>query len=119
MSDPHALQTIGGYERRYCIRIGAQYIQGKIKLEKQHKSSLTCTSARLSRREAQIVLCLDCSVVGYAAEAISRGYDAAAATSDLVFSSPVTDVIDVGSDILNSEVMNSFLNVADITDNGM
>ncbi|KAM0798551.1 hypothetical protein BDR22DRAFT_891168 [Usnea florida] len=36
--------------------------------------------------------------------------------SDLVFSPPGTDVVDVGCDLVNSEVMNAFLNVTDITD---
>lgn len=54
-----------------------------------------------------------------AAEAIARGFDPGAVASDLVFSSPGTDVVDVGCDLLNSEVMNSLLNVADITDSGV
>ena len=118
LADPYARQTLGGHERRVGVCIGKEYIQGKIELEKWHKSSLTYSSARLGRREAQIVSFLESSLMGMAAEAISRGYDAGAVMSDLVFSSPGTDVVDVGSDLLNSEVMNSVLNVADITDTG-
>ena len=51
-----------------------------------------------------------------AAEAIARGFDPGAVMSDLVFSSPGTDVVDIGCDLVNSEVMNSFLNVTDIAD---
>ena len=39
--------------------------------------------------------------------------------SDLVFSSPGTDVVDVGCDLVDSEVVNAFLNVTDITDTGI
>jgi hypothetical protein len=39
--------------------------------------------------------------------------------ADMVFSCPATDVVDVGSDLENSEIMNSFLNTADITDTGI
>ncbi|KAG8530274.1 uncharacterized protein KY384_004775 [Bacidia gigantensis] len=119
LADPHALRTLGGRERRLGVRIGKQYIQGKIALEKQHKSQLTNRSARLSRRTAQIVSLSESSLLGMAAEAMARGFDPGAVMSDLVFSSPGTDVVDVGSDLMNSEVMNSFLNVADITDTGV
>lgn len=54
-----------------------------------------------------------------ATETIAKGYDAAGVMSDLVWSSPCTDVVDVGSDLINSEIMNSFLNVGDITDDGL
>lgn len=43
----------------------------------------------------------------------------AACYVDMVVSSPGTDVVDVGSDLNNSEVMNSFLNTADITHSGI
>lgn len=58
-------------------------------------------------------------MLGMAAESIARGFDAGAVMADLVFSSPGTDVVDVGCDLVNSEVMNSFLNVADITETGV
>ncbi|UNI17020.1 hypothetical protein JDV02_003400 [Purpureocillium takamizusanense] len=50
-----------------------------------------------------------------AAEAMTRGFDPAAVMADMVFSSPATDVVDVGSDLGNSEIMNSFLNTSDVT----
>ena len=119
LADPQALRTLGGRERREAVCVGKQYIQGKIALEKQHKKHLTNRSARLNRRTAQIISFSESSLLGMAAEAIARGFDPGAVMSDLVFSSPGTDVVDVGCDLLNSEVMNSFLNVTDITDTGI
>ncbi|KAH6603628.1 hypothetical protein Trco_008403 [Trichoderma cornu-damae] len=119
LEDPHALRTPGGRERRDAVSIGKQYIQGKIALETQHKKDLTHRSARLDRRTAQIVSLSESSLLGMAAEAIARGFDPGAVMADLVFSSPGTDVVDVGCDLVNSEVMNSFLNVTDITETGV
>ncbi|PNP56735.1 hypothetical protein THARTR1_03431 [Trichoderma harzianum] len=119
LEDPHALRTPGGRERRDAVSLGKQYIQGKIALENQHKKNLSYRSARLDRRTAQIVSLSESSLLGMAAEAIARGFDPAAVMADLVFSSPGTDVVDVGCDLVNSEVMNSFLNVTDITETGV
>ncbi|KAG6999609.1 hypothetical protein G7Y79_00033g067970 [Physcia stellaris] len=117
--DPRAMGTVGGYERRNAAAIGKQYVQSKIALEKQTKTHLSNRSARLSRRMAQIICLSESSLVGMAGEAMARGFDPAAVMSDLVFSSPGTDVVDVGSDLVNSEILNSFLNVTDITDTGI
>ncbi|KAF5025709.1 hypothetical protein F66182_2176 [Fusarium sp. NRRL 66182] len=117
--DPHALRTPGGCERRDAVSIGKRYIQAKIAFEKQHKSHLLNRSARLDRRTAQIVSLSESSLLGMAAEATARGFDPGAVMADLVFSSPGTDVVDVGCDLVNSEVMNSFLNVTDITETGI
>ncbi|WKT51472.1 hypothetical protein QSH57_016442 [Fusarium oxysporum f. sp. vasinfectum] len=119
LNDPHALRTPGGRERRDAVAIGKRYIQGKIALEKKHKGHLLNRSARLDRRTAQIVSLSESSLLGMAAEATARGFDPGAVMADLVFSSPGTDVVDVGCDLVNSEVMNSFLNVTDITDSGV
>lgn len=119
LEDHYAIRTRGGRERRDAVYIGKKYIQAKIKLEEQHVEQLTKRSARLTRREAQIVSLSESSLMGMAAEAMAQGFDPATVTSDLVFSSPGTDVVDVGCDLVNSEVMNSFLNVADITDTGV
>ncbi|KAH6873885.1 hypothetical protein B0T10DRAFT_233769 [Thelonectria olida] len=119
LTDPHALRTPEGRQRRDAVCVGKRYIQGKIALEKEHKTHLTNLSARLDRRTAQIVSLSESSLLGMAAEATARGFDPGAVMSDLVFSSPGTDVVDVGCDLLNSEVMNSFLNVTDITDTGI
>ncbi|KAF4449086.1 hypothetical protein F53441_7598 [Fusarium austroafricanum] len=119
LNDPHALKTPGGRQRRDAVAIGKRYIQGKIALEKKHKNNLLNRSARLDRRTAQIVSLSESSLLGMAAESTARGFDPAAVMADLVFSSPGTDVVDVGCDLVNSEVMNSFLNVTDITDTGV
>jgi hypothetical protein len=73
----------------------------------------------MDRRTAQVISLSESSLLGMAAEATARGFDAGAVMSDLVFSSPGTDVVDVGCDLVNSEVMNSFLNVADIAASGV
>ncbi|KAK7023008.1 hypothetical protein R3P38DRAFT_2957042 [Favolaschia claudopus] len=119
LTDRHAKRTPGGLERRSAVLVGKGYVQSKIALEKKHKSHLKNQSARFDRRTAQIVFFADSSLLGMAAESVARGFDPAAVMSDLVFSSPGTDVVDVGRDLVNSEVMNSFLNVADVTDNGV
>ncbi|PTB65138.1 hypothetical protein BBK36DRAFT_1122149 [Trichoderma citrinoviride] len=119
LEDPHALRTPGGRERRDAVSLGKQYIQGKIALEDRFKKNLSYRSARLNRRTAQIVSLSESSLLGMAAEAIARGCDPGAVMADLVFSSPGTDVVDVGCDLVNSEVMNSFLNVTDITETGI
>ncbi|KAI1338957.1 hypothetical protein F5Y15DRAFT_384259 [Xylariaceae sp. FL0016] len=117
--DRHALRTHGGPERRAAVSIGIKYIRSKIQLEEEHKADLSFRSAKLDRRMAQTVSLCESSLLGMAEEAIVRGFDPAAVMSDLVFSSPGTDVVDVGCDIVNAEVMNSFLNTADITDTGI
>jgi hypothetical protein len=89
------------------VVVGASYIQAKIALDAAHKKLLT-------GRAAQVISLFESNVLGIGAEAMARGFDAGAVMSDLVFSSPAHDVVDMGSDLLNSEVMNSFLNVADI-----
>ncbi|KAH0499647.1 hypothetical protein TgHK011_006825 [Trichoderma gracile] len=119
LEDPHALRSPGGRERRDAVALGKQYIQGKIALEDRFKKNLSYRSARLNRRTAQIVSLSESSLLGMAAEAIARGCDPGAVMADLVFSSPGTDVVDVGCDLVNSEVMNSFLNVTDITETGI
>ena len=66
----------------------------------------------MDRRTAQAIYLFDSSVLGIAADAIARGFDAGAVMSDLVLSINSHDVIDVGSDLVNSEIMNSFLNAS-------
>ncbi|KAI9899775.1 hypothetical protein N3K66_006236 [Trichothecium roseum] len=119
IEDPFARRTFQGRERRDAVRVGKEYIQGKIALERQHKAGLTNLSARMDRRTAQVLSLSESSLLGMAAEAAARGFDPASVMADLVFSSPGTDVVDVGCDLINSEVMNSFLNTADVTDAGV
>ncbi|KAI9666528.1 MAG: hypothetical protein M1821_004464 [Bathelium mastoideum] len=117
--DEHALMTPGGKERRTAVESGLRYIRGKIALEEEHKGSVENKIASLDRRTAQTVFLQESSLMGMAAETVVRGFDPGAAMSDLVFSSPGTDVIDVGSDLANSEVLNAFLNTADVTESGI
>ncbi|QPG97689.1 hypothetical protein C2857_006722 [Epichloe festucae Fl1] len=114
VADAHARRTLGGRQRREAVAAGLRYIQAKIALEAAHGTRLKDAAARMDRRTAQVISLSESSLLGMAAEAMARGFDAAAVMSDLVFSSPGTDVVDVGCDLVNSEVMNSFLNVADI-----
>lgn len=117
--DPHALQTPGGPERRAGVDIGMRYIRGKIDLEVKNKHKVANKAARLDRRTAQTVFFSESSLMGMSAESIARGFDPAAVMSDMIFSSPGTDVVDVGSDLNNSEVMNAFLNTDDIASTGV
>ncbi|TQV90968.1 hypothetical protein IF1G_10203 [Cordyceps javanica] len=119
LADRHAMRTRGGRERRESVYVGKRYIQTKIELEERNKERLSYRSARLLRRDAQIISLSESSLLGMAAEAMAQGFDPASVMSDLVFSSPGTDVVDVGCDLVNSEVMNSLLNVADVTENGV
>ena len=119
MRDERALRTPAGKERRTAVEIGLRYIRGKIALEEECKGRVENKAAYMDRRTAQTLCYLESSLLGMGTEAIVRGFDPAAVVSDLVFSSPGTDVVDVGSDLLNSEVLNSFLNTADITESGV
>uniref|UniRef100_A0ACD5Z425 Uncharacterized protein n=1 Tax=Avena sativa TaxID=4498 RepID=A0ACD5Z425_AVESA len=119
LADAHALDTPYGRERREAVALGIPYIQHKIAMEVAHKKRLKDRSAQMNRRAAQVIYMLDSSVLGMGAEARARGFDVGAIMSDLVLSVNSHDVIDVGSDLVNSEIMNSFLNVADIAASGV
>jgi len=119
LTDRHALRTPGGRERREAVCVGKVYIKNKIALEEEYKLCVENRTAQMNRRAAQIISLSESSLLGMAAEATARGFDAAAVMADLVFSSPGTDVVDVGCDLVNSEVVNSFLNVADIASAGI
>jgi hypothetical protein len=119
LDDSHAMKTVGGKERRQVADMGLRYIQRKATLEEKHKSKLTNLTARLNRRDGMILYFCDSSILGIAAEAVARGQDTAGIMHDFAFSNPGTDFVDVGSDIHNSELFNSFLNTADITDAGV
>ncbi|XP_048544629.1 uncharacterized protein LOC125523627 [Triticum urartu] len=119
LADAHALGTPYGRECLEAVVVGLPYIQDKIALEVMHKARLKDRSAQMDRRAAQVIYLFDSSVLGIAADATARGFDAGAAMIDLVLSINSHDVIDVGSDLVNSEIMNSFLNVADIAASGV
>lgn len=118
-ADPHAMGTPAGTGRSEAAKIGMQYIKGKVELESKLKAKLGRKVARLDRRTAQIMFFSESSLMGMTMETILRDFDPAATMSDMVFSSPGTDVVDVGSDLNNSEIMNAFLNTADISDSGI
>jgi hypothetical protein len=72
----------------------------------------------MNRAQAYTISIAESSILGIAGEAIARGFDVAGTFHDLVFASPGTDVVDVGSDMYNSEILNSFLNTRDIAETG-
>jgi hypothetical protein len=115
-ADPKARKTPCGTDRRNAVVLGLKYIRTKADFEAKYVSQLARKSAKLDRETAHTICFCEASLLGMAAEAMGRGFDPAALYDDMVFSSPGTDVVDVGSDINNSEIMNSFLNTADITD---
>ncbi|EHL02879.1 hypothetical protein M7I_0842 [Glarea lozoyensis 74030] len=119
LTDAHAIQTPGGLERRISAEIGIKYIKAKVELEEKYKTKVGNRSAIMSRETAQIVSLCESSLLGVAGEAAARGYDPAGIMADMVFSCPATDVVDVGCDLHNCEIMNSFLNTADFTDTGI
>jgi hypothetical protein len=118
-TDKHALQTHGGWQRRKFAEIGQRYIRAKVEQEELFKQRLTNKSACMNRTEAYTISIAESSILGIAGEAIPRGFDVAGTFHDLVFASPGTDVVDVGSDIYNSEILNSFLNTRDIAETGV
>lgn len=118
-SDPKARNTPLGDERRNAVDIGMPYIRGKADLETKYFAQLTGKTAKLDRRTAHLICFCEGSLAGMAFEAMGRGFDPAGVFDDMALSSPGTDVVDVGSDINNSEIMNSFLNTADVTDTGI
>ncbi|OAA54023.1 hypothetical protein ISF_08503 [Cordyceps fumosorosea ARSEF 2679] len=117
------MATPGGRRRREAAHIGKRCIQAKIVVEEQYMEHLTNRSARLNRRAVQVLSLFESSLLDMAAEAMAHGFDPGVVVSDFIFSSPGTDVIDVGSDLVNSEVMNTLmntlLNTADVTDTGV
>lgn len=115
VEDSYSMSTPGGRERRVASESGLAYIKRKVDLESRAPwAQLTGKSARFDRRTAQIVSFAENSLGGMLREAVFRGFDPASVFADTVFTSPGTDVLDVGSDLINSEVCNSFLNTADI-----
>lgn len=91
-NDSAAASTPAGRERRQSVEIGLKYIRQKVELEMKHKKDLAFKSAKMDRRTSQLMSLLESSIIGIAYEGIARGYDPAAAFSDMVFSCPATDV---------------------------
>lgn len=117
-TDCRAMATLGGTERREAVKIGLTYIKENSLDEKKAETILAHKTAKLTRNEALVMSFCECSILGMAAEALQRGFETGSVVNDFAFSSPRTDAIDVGSDIYNSELFNSFLNTKDITDSG-
>jgi hypothetical protein len=101
------------------VDIGLEYIQGKVALEEKYKRRLANKTAKLNREEALVLFFYESSIWGIAGEAMARGFNKAGVMNDFVFSSPGTDVVDVGSDLCNSELVNAFLNTADVTESAI
>lgn len=118
-TDAHAMGTVGGTERRTAAVMGLKYIRKKIELEDESIANLSNKTAKMTRKESLAVNFCECSLLGMAAELLAHGSDRGAVINDFSFGSPGTDVIDVGSDIHNSELFNSFLNTGEITDGGI
>lgn len=118
-ADTHALSTIGGRERRAAAELGLRYIRTKIMLEEIHIAHLSNKTAALNRNDVLALNFCESSLWGMAAEMMAQGFDCGGIVNDFAFSCPATDVVDVGSDIPNSELFNSFLNTADITQTGV
>ena len=119
LDDPCAMSTPHGTERRLSAKAGLKYIRDKVALEEGFCQISPFRSAKMDRETAFMIMFCESSGWGAAGEAISRGWDKAAVAHDFAFSAPGTDVVDVGSDHCNSELFNSFLNTADITNDGI
>jgi hypothetical protein len=118
-ADLHAKQTVSGLKRREAATIVQKFVKAKIALEEKHCASLANKTMKMDRHDALVLFFCESSIWGGAADSIARGHDAAAAMHDYVFSCPATDIVDVGSDLLNSEVVNGLLCTADVTDGGV
>lgn len=119
INDPHALKTLGGKERRMVARHTIQYVRSKTVLEEKHVSDLSYRTLKLNWHDGMVLTLCDNSIVGMAGELTTRGFDPAGVMHDFIFSGPGTDIIDVGSDLYNSELANTILCTADITDTGI
>ncbi|GAT21155.1 hypothetical protein RIB2604_01000420 [Aspergillus luchuensis] len=117
--DPHALVTPGGRDRRTAADLALRYMREKASLEEQYVTQLSGKVARVNRDQALPLWICESSIWPCGVEAIARGFDCAATAHDLMQSVPLTDIVDVGSDILNSELLNALLNTADICDEGV
>lgn len=108
-----------GAERRKAVESGLAYTHGKSQLEARYASCLADKTAKMDRETAHVVYFCEANRAGMAAEAMGRCFDAAAIYDDMVFSSAATDIINIWSDMGNSEIVNSCLNAADITNTGV
>ncbi|RAH53452.1 hypothetical protein BO85DRAFT_462858 [Aspergillus piperis CBS 112811] len=105
--DTHALVTPGGRDRRTAADLALRYMREKTSLEEQYVTQLSGKVARVNRDQALPLWICESSIWPCGVEAIARGFDCAATAHDLMQSVPLTDIVDVGSDILNSELLNA------------
>ncbi|KAI3397054.1 hypothetical protein diail_11290 [Diaporthe ilicicola] len=108
-----------GAERRKAVESGMAYTHGKSELEARCASRLAGKTAKMGRETAHMIYFCEANRAGMAAEAMGRCFDAAAIYDDMVFSSAATDIINIRADMNNSEIINSCLNAADITNSGV
>lgn len=108
-----------GVERRKAVESGLEYVHGKADLETRYSSRLADKTAKMDRETAHVLYFCEANRAGMAAEAMGRCFDAAAIYDDMVFSSAATDIINIRSDMGNSEIINCCLNTADITNTGV
>lgn len=116
---PSILKVPLGAERRKAVESGLAYTHGKSQLEARYASRLADKTAKMDRETAHVVYFCEANRAGMAAEAMGRCFDASAIYDDMVFSSAATDIINIWSDMGNSEIVNSCLNAADITNTGV
>ncbi|KAE8152042.1 hypothetical protein BDV25DRAFT_138306 [Aspergillus avenaceus] len=119
IANPHSPSTLGGSERRRIAELGLVYFRHKTQLEEKHMKHLTNKTARVSLDELLTVMLCETGIIGMAAEAMARGFDSTTVAFQFIMSNPAEDLVDVGCDIINSELFNSLLNTADITDSGI
>jgi hypothetical protein len=117
--DSRARQTISGVKRRDASVIVQEYVKTKMALEEKYQLKLGKKMMKMNRKQAVILSFCENSIWGGAADAIVRGYDGGAIMHDFGFSAWGTDIVDVGSDLLNSEINNTILCAADFTDTGL
>lgn len=108
-----------GVERRRAVESGLAYIHGKAHMETRHVPRLTNKTAKMDRETAHVIYFCEANRAGIAAEAMGRCFDPAAIYDDMAFSSAATDIINIQSDMGNSEIINACLNAADITNSGV
>ncbi|KAF7361633.1 hypothetical protein MVEN_00506600 [Mycena venus] len=92
-----------------------RYIRAKCRLKERAVAVAHHVTAHFaSHQAAQVIFFAESSMLGVVAKAVACGFDPAAALADLVFSNPGTDVVNVRSNLHNSELCNSLLNTDDV-----
>lgn len=116
---PRSQKVPLGVERRRAVESGLAYTHDKSQLEARNVTRLSGCTAKMDRETAHVVYFCEANRAGIAAEAMGRCFDSAAIYDDMVFSSAATDIVNIHSDLGSSEIVNAFLNAADITNSGV